>query len=211
MLIPAATSCQGRHIVYLTGRGPLCLPSSASRDDSARSVLAVTRLRSSTQREGPADSPHPVPAGPPPTVTELRARTVFRVPPTAGSASPTVSAMPSGGSAPAVSLRSTGDSTSSSGGAFQHPPSSTRPPDRGVIWRRTAGARASSRRGSSPERVSLRRGLAALPSAAGDSEISATSSGGAFESPPSSTRPPEREVIWKRAADTKISCLRKKN
>ena len=46
---------------YLTGRGPLCLPSSASRDDSARSIRAVTRLRSSTQREGPAVSPHPVP------------------------------------------------------------------------------------------------------------------------------------------------------
>jgi hypothetical protein len=50
-------------------------------------------------------SPHPVPAGPPPTVTELRVRTVFRVPPTTGSASPTVSATPPG------------DSASSSGGA----------------------------------------------------------------------------------------------
>ena len=130
------------------------------------------------------DSPHPKPAAPPP---ELRARTVFRNPPTTGSASPTVSAAPPGGSA------------ASSGGVSQRSLSSPQQLDHEIIWRRAAGPR------SSPERVSLRRGLAAVPSPAGDSGTSATSSGGAFRSSPSATRPPEREVIWKRVAEARAS------
>jgi hypothetical protein len=60
-----------------------------------------------------------------------------------------------------------GISATSSGGTFQSPPSSTRSPEREVIWKRAAEARASSGRDSFPERVSLRRRLAAAPSASG--------------------------------------------